>query len=233
MQFGTKDGLPSTCARLSLETFDLHSKINRKILEGKQQTSDIEKVMELLKSAKELESKFREWEATLPDMWRPSPVAWIDDSEEISENAFALPGRIDKFVDISIATAINVVGAARLLLIGDIVQATAWLCPPYQDYKATPEYLSAVRTSRQLIENILASVPYFLGQLPTTEASSPGPEDLLGTSALALFLTWPLFMTKISDFATKDQRKWAAGRLRYIANEKGIGQALTFSSVSH
>jgi hypothetical protein len=231
MQFGTKDGVPSMCAKLSLETVELHARTNRIITDATKQTSDLESVVELLNSAKELQSKFQKWEADLPKMWQYLTVAWVDGDEVSPEKATAFPGRIDKYVDISIGTALNVMRAARIILAADIVRATAWLCPVEQDYKTRKEYLSSMRLSRQLVEDILASVPYFLGQLPVTEPSSPVAEGVFGTSSLAMFITWPLFVAKTSDFTTEQQREWISGRLRFIAAERGIGQASLFSLV--
>lgn len=61
-----------------------------------------------------------------------------------------------------------------------------------------------------------------------TEASSPVAEGLFGTSSLAMFVTWPLFVIASSDFATAQQRQWVHGRLNLIAEKKGVGQAFSF-----
>lgn len=233
MQFGTKDGVPSMCSKFCLEMVEFHARANRIILDAvPQQTDDIEKVIELMNSAKALEAKFKDWEADLPTMWQYFTTAWVEFDEQPLDNATAFPGRIDKYIDVSIATALNVMRAARIILASDIVRATAWLCPQYQDYKTSREYLSSMRLSRQLIEDILASVPYFLGQLPVVEPTSPNTEGLFGTSSLAMFVAWPLFVAKTSDFATEQQRSWVSGRLDFIADEKGVGQASIFALVS-
>ncbi|KUJ23718.1 uncharacterized protein LY89DRAFT_603906 [Mollisia scopiformis] len=240
MRFGTKDNLPAICARLNLEVATLHAKCNSVLTSAsKTLTSDLESVLEVLKLAKALDAEFKEWEASLPRSWRYGIVAWIDEDEcddADLEDMKAFPGRTDEYVDISIATAFNMMRASRMMLCGDIVRASAWLCPTYQDYRTMPEFGAAVRTSKDLIEDILASVPYFLGggpgNPPLAERPQSGKASLVGTAALGLFITWPLMVCKMSDYATERQRKWAEGRLRFIANDLWIGQARLFSKIN-
>lgn len=178
-------------------------------------------------------------------MWKYIISAWIDDTSggvggeglEGIENLKAYPGRMDEYVDISIATAFNMMRASRIMLQGDIVRTSAYLCPTWQDYRITEEYNDAVRVSKGLIEDIIASIPYFLGRGEGSGDEGKGkgkrPErSFVGTSALGLFVTWPLMMVKMSDYSSERQRRWAEGRLRFIADELGIGQALMFSKAS-
>ncbi|CZR56257.1 uncharacterized protein PAC_06145 [Phialocephala subalpina] len=239
MRFGTKDNLPATPPKLNLEVAALHAKINSTLTSAnKSLSTDIESVLDVLKLAKALESQYKEWEERLPKAWKYSIVAWnedVDDEELYHVKQF--PGRRDEYADISIGTASNMMRAARIMLCGDIVRASAWLCSPYQDYRTTPEFGAAVRVSKNLVEDIIASVPFFLGDDRTSdingwERPQNGRMSLVGTSALGLFLTWPLMVCKMSDYSTERQRKWAAGRLRGIAEEMGIGQALLFSQIN-
>lgn len=119
------------------------------------------------------------------------------------------------------------------MLAGDIVRASAWLCPSFKDYRTTPEFTTAVRVSKSLIEDVIASVPYFLGDgRPETRGENVqgGRGSIIGTTALGLFITWPLMVLNMSDYSTDRQRRWAVGRLRYVA-DLGIGQAHLFSNV--
>ncbi|KAF8858208.1 hypothetical protein BDZ45DRAFT_403712 [Acephala macrosclerotiorum] len=239
MRFGTKDNLPATCSKLNLEVATLHAKINSTLTSADRSlSSDVESVLDVLNLAKALESNFKEWEESLPKAWKYSIVAWNEEVEdEKLDDIKVFPGRRDEYADISIATAFNMMRAGRIMLCGDIVRASAWLCPTYQDYRTTPEFGAAVRVSKDLVEDIIASVPFFLGDEKTSNLTGwdrprSGRMSLVGTSALGLFITWPLMMCKMSDYSTDRQRRWAAGRLRVIADEMGIGQALLFSQIN-
>jgi uncharacterized protein (UPF0335 family) len=219
MEFGNnKGGMPSKCGRLNLETADLHAKIKHILTEVEHTASYIKQVLELVRKAKKLEQEFKAWEAALPKNWQYTTTAWIDavDYEDL-ETAQAFPGRLDEYEDISIATTLNTMRASRIILAADTVRASAWVCSPDHEYRIVPEYISSARISREVIEK------------DQTKSSRPGA--LGGQSTLALFIAWPLNVTTLSDCATEAQREWALGRLRFIGNERGIAQAITFSKV--
>jgi len=124
---------------------------------------------------------------------------------------------------------------ARIIINSDIVRATSWLGYPLQDdFRVLPEYTYAQRVSRNLVEDIVASVPAFLGNtsfLTSPQSPSTYGDNEIGIFARALFIVWPLFMTKCSDFSSLRQRKWISGRLRYIANDLQIREASMYSKV--
>jgi hypothetical protein len=216
------------------ETADLHTKIKHILTEAEHTASYIKQVLELVRKAKELEQEFKTWEGALPKNWQYTTTAWIDavDYEDL-ETAQAFSGRLDEYEDISIATTLNTMRVSRIILAADTVRASAWVCSPDHEYRIVPEYLSTARISQELIEDIIASVPMFLG-VPNTgkgHTKSSRSEMLGGQSTLALFIAWPLYVTTLSDCATEAQREWALGRLRFIGNERGIAQAITFSKV--
>jgi hypothetical protein len=235
MQMGTKDGIPYQCARLNLETATLHAKANDTLAEAVDNPTDIDKIIEIERMTQDLELKFEDWENSLQPPWSFSSVAWIDHTEvDQLEYSPSFPGRVDEYTDISIAAAWNVMRANRIMLGAGIVRASAWL-HPQQDYRITPEFASTAKTSKDLIEDIIASVPRFLGTLPETKRKngslSAEKEGLNGKGALALFILWPLFIVSISDHTTDEQRKWASGRVRFVAEEVGIQQASLFNQV--
>ncbi|RDW67039.1 hypothetical protein BP5796_09788 [Coleophoma crateriformis] len=233
MKFGTKDGLPALCARLSLETAELHAETNQVLTSAERIPEDIARVVKLVQVGKALEEKYEQWAKVLPSTWRPRSVAWVDAAYQHNlDTATAYPGRVDEYADISIATACNMMRASRILLAADIVRSSAWLGSGDQDYRITTEYTCASRVSKVMIEDIIASVPSFLGHKingGSSKTSVVGSAELVGKGALALFIVWPLFVTTMSDFIDPAQRIWAWGRLRYITNELGIGQAGHYS----
>lgn len=236
MRMGTRDGLPCQVARLNLETASLHAKANDALAEAAKNPENLDSIIEVQTMAQDLELKFRDWEATVSPEWTFSSVAWVDEiAASHLEHSPSFPGRLDEYKDISIATAWCMMRANRIMLGAGIVRANAWLHPD-DDYRITEEYATTARISKDLIEDIIAAVPIFLGKLPDalTRDRTPAIEkDVLGgKSSLALFIMWPLFIITISDHTTDEQRKWAIGRLKVIAVEVGIHQAGLFTQVS-
>ena len=237
---GVKEGIgaPGQCARLNLETAALHARANDILADAVETPNDTDKILELQTMAQDLDNKFKDWEkdSSLHLAWQFSSVAWVDHIDESQlMDAQRFPGRVDEYKDVSIATAWNMMRANRIMLGAGIVRANAWLNPE-RDYRITPEFAATAQLSRDLIEDIIASIPIFLGSPPDSSIQCESPaidrSILGGKSSLALFIMWPLFIITISDHTTDEQRKWAKGRLLFIAHEVGIQQATLFTHVS-
>jgi hypothetical protein len=235
MQMGTRNGLPCQVARLNLEMATLHAKANDVLAEAAANPVNTDIIIELQTMAQDLEVKCKDWETSLEPEWTFSSVAWVDDVKPGHLASSPLfPGRVDEYQDVSIGTAWCMMRANRIMLGAGIVRANAWLHLD-DDYRITPEYTSTARISTDLIEDIIAAVPMFLGKTPNALTGNRTPaiqkEALGGKSSLAFFIMWPLFIVTISDYTTEDQREWALGRLKFIGEEVGIHQATLFTQV--
>jgi hypothetical protein len=189
-----------------------------------------------------LEQDFVAWEDSLPEVWRPKPIAWIDYVPGGNLlRAEVYPGKVDLYEDVLIANAWNHVRVSRLFVIGLIIRYAAWICYPV-DYRTTPEYATGVKKGIDIVTDVLASVPYHFGWYvdeegalvagdPSGTAANFG--DLSSPKGLGGFLCmWPLFSVNYSDFATDSQRKWSHGRMRIISEIMGLNQARAMGSVS-
>ncbi|PMD43914.1 hypothetical protein L207DRAFT_552359 [Hyaloscypha variabilis F] len=72
-----------------------------------------------------------------------------------------------------------------------------------------------ISTISALANDIFASVPFFL-----SDSQQEAPRVLAGNLVL-----WPLYLAAQTSTATVEIQRWAAGRLRYIAETMGIRQA--------
>lgn len=81
----------------------------------------------------------------------------------------------------------------------------------------------------QLVDDILASVPFHLGvTLPCETPSSPTDQPQLSVGAVGsggMTLLWPLLSAANSGFASLEQRKWIIACLDKIGRGMGINQA--------
>ncbi|RDW65065.1 hypothetical protein BP6252_10716 [Coleophoma cylindrospora] len=197
----------------------------------------VEKVLRLLKRAQALQQAYADWIDSLPPSWRAGTAAWIEEvPQEKLQHASAYPGLVRSYRDITTAADYVSGLATRLQIFIPILRCVAWL-NPLLDYKITPEYLVAARLSRQIIADIIASVPYFCGW--SKEAESPSPEITKFHSADAvtakgvtgMFIMAPIFTAATSDFVSSPQQTWLLGRLEYIENSMGISHAGLLASV--
>ena len=121
MQWGTKDGMPADFSRIQLRTAEIHSQTNTLLRDAERRPKDIERVIDLVARARALDQDFIDTHAALPNWWKFKTAAFADPVEDQHlENVDAFPGRVDKYGDISIATA-----SVRRLLIYN-----AWLGRP-------------------------------------------------------------------------------------------------------
>lgn len=239
-----RDDVAHEVSRLNLLTCELRADVNQAMTVMPRTQENFDRTLELIRRAQELEQGFLDWEASLSDEWRCKTVAWADtipDSDlSISE---VYSGKVDMFQDLFVASQWNMARVARLILAGIIIRCAAWICAPV-DYRTTSHYAQASRLGIEMINDIVASIPYHLGwrgfkanseDRPTTGNISSfvcGQDDIgTGKSLGAYFLIWPVFTSIVSDFATDAQRKYIIGRMRYMTEAMGINGAGVLTEV--
>jgi hypothetical protein len=195
-------------------------------------TENLEKVLKLLRRAEALEREYIAWVENLPAAWAIKTVAWLDGDVENLETSVVHPGRVVAYGELWMAYYYNTVRTCRLYIWTTILRCVAWMSNP-RDYRLSPEYTTASCACRQLIEDIIASVPYFFGWNRDKDAAMAdksnfacGVNDNTSIKGLSgIFVMWPIFTAAASDFASPSQRLYLRGRLRYIAEQMGINQA--------
>jgi len=239
-----RDDVAHEASRLNLLTCELRADVNQAMTLMPRALENFNKTLELIRRAQEIEQGFADWEASLPDEWRFKTVAWADtipDSDlSISE---VYPGKVDMFSDLFVASQWNMARVARLILSGITIRCAAWLCAPV-DYRTTSYYAQASRIGMEMIDDIVASIPFHLGwrgfrnnsedNLTTGNISNfvCGQNEIgTGKPLGAYFLIWPVFTSIVSDFATDAQRKYIIGRMKYMTDIMGINGAAVLTQV--
>lgn len=236
------------------------------VLPRSEQGIDI--MLEMLHRIHDLDRKIANWLATLPEDYQYGPLYWEEDPDEHDQqhdqqhehqhqqhqnqqNTRArtpplshrpvFPGRVDVYHDVVAASMLNGVRASRIILASILIRCAAWICSP-ADYRATPEYATAVRTIRDNIAAIVSSIPFMMSTLPPAGAGGSRSGSIVAGSFLCgadeqakmvggLMASWPLSTVRTCDFTTDAQREWAVGRLNSIANDLGIKYASTLANV--
>lgn len=203
---------------------------------AKRTSQNFEKVLSLMRRAEAIEQAYLDWAEAVPAAWKYKSIGWIDHiPEEKLAGSRYFPGKIDKYSEVWTAHVWNLSRGSRLLNHSTIVRCAAWLCSP-QDYRATVEYEKAMIAARDIIRDIIASVPDCLSEVPaamdepnsSTHSFACGEQNSGRAKGLSgLFILWPLFSVATSDFVTDAQRIWAMGRLKYATEELGVSQGST------
>ncbi|RDW67958.1 hypothetical protein BP6252_09354 [Coleophoma cylindrospora] len=227
------------CNDTNLKVVDLRTRTEAVISAAQRTPANFEKVLDIMHRAEALENEYLEWIKSLPPHWLFKTVAWNDNmSEEELASSNCFSGKVDMYAGMWMANLWNMSRACRLLLSQITVRCTAWLCAP-RDYRTTPEYRKAARLCEELIGDMIASVPNFLGGLPRNDTTKdvdtgfafPCGEDTgtAGKGISGLFLLWPLIAAATSDFATEAQRKWMITKLQFVGDSIGINQGAVYS----
>ena len=233
------DPIVEAFAAANLKMASLRADTDSILKERLHSAENIENTLKLLRRAEALDREYVEWIKALPESWDIKTVAWMDGEVPDLSNSIIHPGRVDAYGELWMAYKYNIVRACRLLAWSAILRATAWLADP-RDYRLTPEYTTASRICRQLIEDIVASIPYFFGwhgdkKVTFTDRSNfaCGATESFSVKRLSgIFVMWPLYIAGASDFASPSQRVFMRGRLKHVAEMMGINQALVLFEVS-
>jgi hypothetical protein len=236
-------GGPAICNQLQSKVAKARVACDNLMANAQRTPKDFEDVLTLMRQAKAIEQGYVDWADSVPDAWGFKPVGWIDTvpTDRLHTSPF-FPGKIDKYFEVWTAHIWNLSRGSRLINSSTIVRCAAWLCSP-QDYRTTVEYEKAMINGRQMIRDIISSVPNCLGEIPRTmddpaitvagHTFACGEENTVRAKGLSgLFLLWPLFSVAVSDFATDAQRTWVMGRIKYVSEELGVVQGSSqFSQV--
>ncbi|KAK4156353.1 white-opaque regulator 1 [Chaetomidium leptoderma] len=234
MSGGDTESIFAGCQRFALGLSELRAETTRLLANTSRSPESLAQTQELGKRVQSLDGDIASWMASIADEFCFKAVWWVP-QEKVDSNlgeAEVFAGRVDVYPDLVTAMAWNIGRVSRLILASLNIRLAAWNCRP-ADYRTTPEYESSRRICEGAISDIIASVPYHLGwhmnngktpNKPGLSAFACGEEG--PCKALpALFLIWSLTCVKNHDIATEEQRVWAKGRLKFIADEVGLKYA--------
>ncbi|TVY81600.1 hypothetical protein LSUE1_G003560 [Lachnellula suecica] len=227
------DKIIQVFAELNLKIAELKYDAEKTTILFARTPTNYEKILALLRRAEQLEVESRTWFESLPLSWEARSEAWCDDMGIDYSTSEVHPGRIDSYSEMWIAYHQNIARATRILVWSTILRCVAWLGGGQKDYRLSPEYARAQQACRPLIEDVVASCPYFFGwNKDKNEAMGDksffacGTQDTGSVKCLwGIFVMWPLFVASSSDFSSPSQKGYLRGRLQYISGTMGIYQA--------
>ncbi|KAF8851547.1 hypothetical protein BDZ45DRAFT_631569 [Acephala macrosclerotiorum] len=224
-------------AELNLRLVNLRAENNSVTTQVPRNAHSTVKVVELLQKAKALEEEYRQWYNSLPSS-SDSAMAWVDDENTDAKLTMLIthPGRVDRYEELGVAYVYNVARSSQILIWTVILRCVAWLSNP-TDYKISTEFRDGSRICRELIQDIVSSIPYFFiwDQDTSTVVADKirsSCESVALSGVSATFLMWPLYVAGASDFATMSQRIFTRGKLAFIAKSVGISQATLMLQIS-
>ncbi|KAK0741925.1 hypothetical protein B0T21DRAFT_360364 [Apiosordaria backusii] len=235
----------ATSQHLALKYADLRTESNRLLAGHGKSPQTIDQIHQIIKKAQALDREIVRWQTSVPKQFCFQTLCWVweDDIGLYKGGNYGrievFPGRVDVYPDFVTASAWNLSRVSRLLLAALTIRLTAYTCSP-ADYRTTPGFDISRKICEETISEILASVPYHFGwhlkrtDNPNTNSGISGfacGDEGPSKGLPAYLLIWPLTCVKNHDITTEEQRAWAKGRLRAIADGVGLKYARIVNDV--
>jgi hypothetical protein len=133
---------------------------------GRDKTSaNVAEMMNLIRTAKNIDSELEHWALTLPKFWEPCTkkvVHEVPNDEEIRTAEFWL-GPVQTYGDLSMANIWNDYRVSRIFCQAVILGCVAAL--PSEDRRDHTERISeqAVHVTQKMVDDFCSAIPYLLG----------------------------------------------------------------------
>ena len=194
--------------------------------------------LELLKTAKRLDSGISDWARSVPATWSYAIATNLDvlSSTKGCISDFS-PHQIHRYPDFYIARIWNIYRVSRLIILSVILRATARSPSDSINGEQELERFGAERRQKELVNEICASVPFLLNHdlsrmaLPIAKGKRESDEksDII-TKAGRYSLIWPLYVGCSVPSIPDNQRRWMRAQLQWIG-DSGEPQAKFLSGL--
>ncbi|KAG5927818.1 hypothetical protein E4U42_001734 [Claviceps africana] len=235
-----RDRHASECQRLCIKVGELRAEANRLLTTVPRSPDNMEIIIDVIRRCQAQDQACASWCRNLPDYFQCKTATWGDNVPNGDyTKAEVYPGRVDVYNDTWVATVWNMLRCTRIILNSIIVRCAAWVCAPV-DYRTTPEYANAARTTVDIVTDVISSVPYQLGWFCKRKdlleranlSTFACGEDDSSKGLSGYFMTWPLAFIHSLDYLTDSQRTWVRGRLQYIGTQLGVRYALLLTQLN-
>jgi hypothetical protein len=202
------------------------------LLSQSAQTCRESAIVNLIRSAKNLDADVLNWTNTLDATWSYTVTTSVNISPDLnfSRPEFT-PSQIHRYRDIYTARVWNLYRVSRLILQSIILRSASWLLTKFAFSRQDTDATSAERTSEGLVNDICASVPFLMGH-GSSEMKLPVSEDFSKQKALwpqtaaenaststqtgRYSLIWPLYIASSVSPISDSSREWMRLQLRRI-----------------
>jgi hypothetical protein len=174
----------------------------------------------IIKKAMHLDADLISWSLSINPIWRYKTIETetrvINNTNDHKPYSFYHGSRYHIFPNIDLASMWNNYHQARIIIHGIIKSMCEYLLEVDPAHGCRQTLIQSIATSKQMIDDICASVPYYFTSGET------------GVGGL-LRLSWPLFIAADSSVSTAVEKEWLRQTLEKVAEITGAQQALTMS----
>lgn len=194
--------------------------------------------VELLKTAKRLDSGISDWARSVPATWSYTISTDLDalsyTKGRISDFS---PPQIHRYSNFYIARIWNIYRVSRLIILSIILRATARSPSGSTNGEQELEWFEAERRQRKMVNEICASVPFLLNHdlsrmappIAKGQRESDEKSDIVAKTG-RYSLIWPLYVGCSVPSIPDNQRRWMRAQLQRIS-DSGEPQAKLLSGL--
>lgn len=142
--------------------------------------STIAKMMELIRTAKDIDSELEHWALTLGEVWEPRVQLVTTEVPENLKTAQYWKGPVHIYEDLSIANVWNDYRVSRIFCQAVILGCVAALPLHARTHQVERISAQAVGITQQMVDDFCSTVPYLLGIGREFEAKKVGRLDQAG-----------------------------------------------------
>ena len=192
------------------------------------------KVRELLQRVIDLDESALDWSKTVPSSWASTKIGHVSCPPNDRPDTWDFyPGDVYVYSDMWIANTWNLYRWSRLVLQIFVIRLATWL-QLLVPLDSGPEFQRRAEVTKNLVNDICASVPYSLGYARRLDGKARALKDEESSplNAIGGYTTLaPLAMATVIDGVPPEQRLWLRGRLAYIGREKGISRGTLLANL--
>ncbi len=151
----------SQLTTISAKAADIRG-IARMVFGNPESTVSEHEINRILYLAIDIDSQLKEWAESVPKNWAWSPSSRFDIPLDIPRDFFVYENRIDYYCDLNVLDILNQYRAKRIMILSIVIECVSQLGPPY-DESLIFHTKNAIRTIRELVDDLCGTIPYSLG----------------------------------------------------------------------
>lgn len=198
------------------------------LLRQERKPDTLKTMSELIERAYTLQNCIANILPNLDMKYQPRTVAYVAEEPTEPGSAEAWVGPIFEYFDIHIAGVVVKLRSCCMFATWIVMDCIEWLAP--DSFTDDGRWQHSAYVERTAIDDICSSVPFHLSWKSEAKPKQPDQMETIADLIGGFSLIWPLAAVAHSPRLSLNQKAWIWGRLRKIAHDYGLEQALLLES---
>ena len=190
----------------------------------------LEKVIELMERASQVDATLAEWPKSLPKSWKWKKGYGLDHLPDDVRASMVYEDRMDVYTDLWVANTWNSYRSSRILIQSIILNCIPWITTSSEAPSLADQSTFACLITQEMVDAICASIPFHLGtkvsggpvvqkdtQYPHADGTEVSRDHRIAAPACGgYFLLSPMMAASKASCLREGQRKWLGEQMMRI-----------------